>query len=131
MAHMWKASIDAQKDSEVLWSVGLRGVTDSDYAACGADKALCAEITNEVVGNMTSWIREAQGAEAPIIWFLFGGAADLMAAGLLRPPPGVIFLASDNYPHIGEVNPVPPNLTARPALPCVPVSTLLYGENGH
>jgi hypothetical protein len=113
MAHLWKASIDAQKDlGEVLWSVGLRGVTDADYTACGSNKTLCAEITNEVVSNMTSWIRDAQGADAPIIWFLFGGAAELMAAGLLRPPPGVWFLASDNYPHIGVVNAVPPKLTS-------------------
>ena len=27
MAHMWKASIDVQKDFEVLWSVGLRGTS--------------------------------------------------------------------------------------------------------
>lgn len=112
MAHLWRASIDAQKDLEVLWSVGLRGVTDADYTACGTDKKLCAEITNEVVGNMTAWIRNAQGVDAPIIWFLFGGAAELMAAGLLRPPEGIMFLTSDNYPHIGEINEVPPNLTS-------------------
>ena len=113
MAHLWRASIDAQKElGEVLWSVGLRGVTDSDYTACGTNKTICAEITNEVVSNMTSWIRDAQGSDAPIIWFLFGGAAELMMSGLLRPPYGVIFLASDNYPHIGEINTVPPNLTS-------------------
>ena len=111
MAHLWKASIDVQKGSEVLWSVGLRGVTDSDYTACGTDKALCAEITNEVVSNMTQWIRDAQGADVAVIWYMFGGAASLLAAGLLRPPEGVMFLTSDNYPHIGEINAVPPNLT--------------------
>ena len=31
MAHLWRASIDALKDYEVLWSVGLRGVTDAEY----------------------------------------------------------------------------------------------------
>ena len=29
MTHMWRASIDAQKDAEVLLSVGLRWVTDA------------------------------------------------------------------------------------------------------
>jgi hypothetical protein len=111
MAHMWRASIDAQKDAEVLWSVGLRGVTDSDYTACGKDLRLCAEITNQVVGNMTAWVREVQGPDAPIIWYLFGGASELMAAGLLSPPTGVTFLASDNYPHIGMINQIQLNET--------------------
>jgi hypothetical protein len=104
MAHMWRASIDAQKNYEVLWSVGLRGVTDASYAACGADKVKCAEAMNHVVGNMTKWIREAQGGEAPIIWYLFGGAAALLNAGLLRPPANVHFLTSDDYPHIGIID---------------------------
>jgi hypothetical protein len=103
MAHMWRASIDAQKQYEVLWSVGLRGVTDASYAACGADKVKCAEAMNNVVGNMTKWIREAQEAQE-IIWYLSDGEAALLNAGLLRPPANVHFLTSDEYTHIGVID---------------------------
>jgi hypothetical protein len=33
MAHTWKAAINAQKDYEVVWTVGLRGLWD--YTYCG------------------------------------------------------------------------------------------------
>ena len=82
-------------------SVGLRGVTDASYTACGGDAHKCASAMNAVVGNMTAWVRSSRGnSNAPIIWFLFGEAAALMSAGLLVPPTGVDFLAADNYPHI-------------------------------
>ena len=106
MAHMWRASIDALKDYEVLWSVGLRGVTDSAYAACGGVDATCADTMNHVVGNMTQWIHEAQGKDAELIWYLFGAASDYMAKGLLKVPDtkNFRFLAADNYPHIGHID---------------------------
>ena len=103
MSHMWRASIAAQKDTEVLWSVGLRGLTDSEYTACGGDTLKCAEAINNVVSNQTAWIREAQGPSAVVIWFLFGAAAQYLQMDLLKKDPSVIFINADDYPYIGTV----------------------------
>ena len=93
MAHMWKASIDAQKNFEVVWSVGLRGLTDSEYTACGDDLHKCAAAINEAVGNQTAWIREAQkNWNSTMIFYLFGSAAQMMNKGLLKLDEDVHFL---------------------------------------
>ena len=34
MSHVWKATIAAQKDYEMIWSVGLRGLNDYAYPNC-------------------------------------------------------------------------------------------------
>ena len=95
--------------------------------ACGGDESRCATAMNEVVGNMTEWIREAQGPEAELIWYLFGAASEYLAKGLLKLPGNgshFRFLAADDYPHIVRMpslslllGPIPP-----PPFPSLPLS---------
>ena len=52
MAHTWKAAIDAQKDFEVVWTVGLRGLWD--YTYCGKEaKARCGDEIASAMANQT------------------------------------------------------------------------------
>lgn len=59
----------AQQDYEVVWSVGLRGLDDYAYPCNGEIE--CAMALSDAIGNMTDWVRQAQGPDAPIVTYLW------------------------------------------------------------
>ena len=89
MAHTWKAAIAANKDKDMIWTVGLRGLWD--YAMCPRDMsdATCGELVSGAVANQTAWIRAADGKDAKIITYLWAELLALFKSGHLVVPDGV------------------------------------------
>lgn len=81
MAHTWQAAIDANKDKDMIWTVGLRGLWD--YAMCPKDMsdATCGELVSGAVANQTAWIRAAEGHDAKIITYLWSELLALFKSG--------------------------------------------------
>lgn len=101
MAHTWKASILAQKDYEMIWSVGLRGLNDYAYPNChsGPGPMGCGEIISQAVGNQTKLLSEATGKDVAELDFKFNlwtEALPLYESGLLRLPPQTSLVMSDS-----------------------------------
>lgn len=67
MSYLWRASIAAQSDYDVIWSVGLRGLNDVEYPGCGtnnpAQQEICGRTVSEAMANQTAWIRSTPGQE--------------------------------------------------------------------
>jgi len=53
MGYAWKAAIDAQKDFEVYWSVGYRGLNDYPAPCPGCSDKEKADHINTVIANQT------------------------------------------------------------------------------
>lgn len=89
MAQTWRAAIEAQKDYEVIWSLGLRGLNDYAYPGCdGAEE--CGAIISEAVGNQTQLLAEVLGKEVSELDFKFNlwvEALGMYQKGLLHLPP--------------------------------------------
>jgi len=89
----WKnAASGYPRDLEVLWTVGLRGLSDVSYAAFdpnvrGNDKALGALITKAIADQMQ--IVRSLRADAKFITSLWMEGARLMQQGYLKIPPEV------------------------------------------
>lgn len=89
----WKAAVAAYPpDQEVLWTVGLRGLSDVSYAAFdpnvrGNDKALGELITKAIADQMR--IVRSLYPDAKFITSLWMEGARLMQQGYLKIPPEV------------------------------------------
>src|SRR5690348_18302880 len=89
----WKDAVAAYPhDQEVLWTVGLRGLSDASYAAFdpsvrGNDKALGELITKAIADQMQ--IVRAQYPDAKFITSLWQEGARLVQEGYLKIPPEV------------------------------------------
>jgi len=92
MAMAWRASVAAQADKEVVWTVGLRGL--GDYAYPCANATDCGSQISDVLGNQTAWVQAAQPG-APMILFMWDELLDLLATGHLAIPPGVSVVFTD------------------------------------
>ena len=93
MAHVWRASIAAQRDYDVIWSVGLRGL--NDYAYPCPDAASCSRQINDALTNMSAWVREAQGEDARMVVYLWDELLQYLQDGLLHVPDGVKIIFGD------------------------------------
>lgn len=95
MAHTWKAAIEANKDKEMIWTVGLRGLWD--YAMCPKEMSdeTCGELVSGAIANQTSWIRAADGPGAKIITYLWQELLELFKSGHLVIPEGVRIVFTD------------------------------------
>jgi|SRR5690242_892414 len=89
----WKDAVaEYPKDQEVLWTVGLRGLSDASYAAFdpsvrGNDKALGELITKAIADQMQ--IVRAARPDAKFITSLWQEGARLVQDGYLKIPPEV------------------------------------------
>ena len=105
MANAWNASIYAQKDYEMIWSVGLRGLNDYAYPNCisrgeGSDGPMgCGEIISQAVGNQTQLLSAATGKDISELDFKFNlwvEALPLYQSGQLKLPPQTSLVMSDS-----------------------------------
>jgi len=107
MANAWNASIYAQKDYEMIWSVGLRGLNDYAYPNCisrGTPAQLnssmgCGNIISEAVGNQTQLLAAALGKPIDELHFKFNlwvEALPLYEKGLLKLPKHTSLVMSDS-----------------------------------
>ena len=65
MAYGWKAAIAAQRDYEMVWSVGLRGLNDGAYSC--STPADCGAQISAAMSNQTAWIHEMAGPNATLV----------------------------------------------------------------
>jgi hypothetical protein len=93
MKYVWDACIDAQKDHEILWSVGLRGLNDYAYPCTGDES--CGRQISDALGNQTAWIRAVQ-PNADIVTFLWDEGLSLLLEGYLKIPDGVNIMFTDS-----------------------------------
>ena len=70
MAATWRAAIEAQKDYETIWSLGLRGLNDYAYPGCEGP-ADCGSVISEAVGNQTQLLQEVLGKDVSELDFKF------------------------------------------------------------
>ena len=92
-----KAAITAQKEYEMIWSVGLRGLNDYAYPNCVQDSAGadgCGEIISQAVANQTALLVELTGTpvedlqvrgrrgKPALFWSLFRGSFGLCGVGI-------------------------------------------------
>ena len=89
----WKDAVAAYpRDQEVLWTVGLRGLSDASYAAFdpavrGNDKAL-GELITKAIADQIQIVR-TQRPDAKFITSLWQEGARLVQEGYLKIPPEV------------------------------------------
>ena len=95
----WKNSVAAYGDQEVLWTVGLRGLSDVTYAAMdpsvnGNDKAL-GELIGKAIADQMRIVRAAH-PDAKFITDLWSEGAKLAQDGYLKLPSDAIPVWADN-----------------------------------
>jgi len=101
MSQVWKATIAAQKDYEMIWSVGLRGLNDYAYPNCKAEDpgpAGCGAVISEAVANQTKLLSEVTGTPIEELDFKFNlwvEALGMYQKGLLKLPPQTSLVMSD------------------------------------
>ncbi len=108
----WKDAVaEYARGQEVLWTVGLRGLSDASYAAAdpsvaGNDKALGELITKAIADQMS--IVRASHPDAKFITSLWQEGARLVQKGFLKIPPEVgLVWADTGYGYLqdkGEVS---------------------------
>lgn len=90
----WKNAVDLyDRDQEILWTVGLRGLSDMPYAAldpsvAGDDRKMGAVITRAIAEQMA--IVRARFPDAKFVTNLWSEGAGLMRKGYLDIPADVI-----------------------------------------
>ena len=98
MAATWRAAIEAQKDYEMIWSLGLRGLNDYAYPGCNGP-ADCGAVISEAVSNQTALLQEVLGKDVRDLDFKFNlwvEALPLYEKGLLQLPPQTSLVMSDS-----------------------------------
>lgn len=109
----WRGSIDQNRDYDVTWTVGMRGIHDYGFstAAIDADDALDeAEKTaarvallEQVITDQRALLTDAlgdRGAEAPQIFIPYKEVLPLYDAGLRVPDDVTIVWANDNFGYV-------------------------------
>jgi len=103
----WKDAVaEYPKDIEILWSVGLRGLSDTSYASMdpsvqGNDPLLGERISNAIDEQMKI-VREAH-PDAKFVTDLWQEGARLVQQGQLKIPPEVMTVwADDGYGYIQD-----------------------------
>lgn len=93
MSFMYEASVAAQADMDVIWSIGLRGLNDYAYP-CKGDVE-CATQINEAMSNQTKWIDAAQPGRAKKVTYLWSEGIKYLSKGLLDIPEGTDVIFGD------------------------------------
>lgn len=99
LEHAWTNAVAEYKpDEEILWSVGLRGLSDSSYAAldpsvAGNDQLLGKRISDAIATQMR--IVRAKYPKAEFVTDLWGEGARLRQEGYLKIPPEVMLVWAD------------------------------------
>lgn len=93
MAYGWQASIAAQANYEMIWSVGLRGLNDYAYA-CNGDLD-CGTQISEAIGNQSKWVTEMVGPDATLILYMWDELLELLVGGYLHLPSNVHIVFTD------------------------------------
>lgn len=93
MSVVWNASIAAQANLDVIWSIGLRGLNDYAYP-CSSD-ADCSRQINNALANMSAWVREAQGPDARMVLYMWDEVLNYLESGLLHVPEGTKLIFGD------------------------------------
>ena len=103
----WKDAVSAYPpDQEVLWTVGLRGLSDASYAAFdpsvrGNDKAL-GELITKAIADQIQIVRSVR-PNAKFITSLWQEGARLVQDGYLKIPPEVATVWADTgYGHLRD-----------------------------
>ena len=103
----WKEAVAAYpKNIEILWSVGLRGLSDTSYASMdpsvqGNDALLGKRIGSAIEDQMK--IVRAVHPDAPFVTDLWQEGARLVQEGYLKIPPEVMTVwADDGYGYIQD-----------------------------
>eukprot|EP01060_Flectonema_neradi_P018609 TRINITY_DN2547_c0_g2_i1.p1 TRINITY_DN2547_c0_g2~~TRINITY_DN2547_c0_g2_i1.p1 ORF type:complete len:828 (+),score=137.96 TRINITY_DN2547_c0_g2_i1:45-2528(+) len=101
-AFVWRSSMNALAssmntvpNSEVVWSVGLRGLGDSSYCPKNASRQFCAEQMNLAMGNQTEWVKDS-GMPFAAVTYMWDEALGYLKDGLLDVPEGVRIVFSDS-----------------------------------
>eukprot|EP01043_Picozoa_sp_COSAG02_P068203 COSAG02_NODE_11242_length_1762_cov_5.945881_1_plen_122_part_00 len=97
MTATWQAAIEAQKEYEMIWSLGLRGLNDYAYPGCDGPTDYGAVIS-EAVSNQTALLQEVLGKDVSDFKFKFNlwvEALPLYEKGLLQLPPQTSLVMSD------------------------------------
>ena len=97
MTATWRAAIEAQKEYEMIWSLGLRGLNDYAYPGCDGP-ADCGAVISEAVSNQTALLQEVLGKDVSDLKFKFNlwvEALPLYEKGLLQLPPQTSLVMSD------------------------------------
>lgn len=97
MENYWKACIDAQKDYEVVWSVGLRGKHDRPYWADDPSvktPEARGALTTKAIAKQVELIRQVQ-PNADIVANMWMEGVELFQKGYIKLPKGVTLVWPD------------------------------------
>ncbi|MGC2299591.1 MAG: glycosyl hydrolase 115 family protein [Acidobacteriaceae bacterium] len=103
----WKDAVaQYPKDIEILWSVGLRGLSDTSYASMDpsvqGDDALLGKRISSAIEEQMKIVREAH-PDAQFVTDLWQEGARLVQDGYLKIPPEVMTVwADDGYGYIQD-----------------------------
>ncbi len=84
MCFAWEASINAQKDYDVIWSLGLRKVWDQSYCNKDMSKEICGKVISEAIGNQTELIYQYSTKNVSLITLLWAEGLELYQNGYLN-----------------------------------------------
>ena len=111
LEHAWKNAVSSYlPDQEVLWSVGLRGLSDVSYASMDSsvrdDNKALGQLISRAIANQLRIVRSAR-PDAKFVTNLWQEGAKLAQQGSLKIPPEVSTVwADDGYGYLqdhGEV----------------------------
>eukprot|EP01060_Flectonema_neradi_P018608 TRINITY_DN2547_c0_g1_i1.p1 TRINITY_DN2547_c0_g1~~TRINITY_DN2547_c0_g1_i1.p1 ORF type:complete len:827 (+),score=180.46 TRINITY_DN2547_c0_g1_i1:62-2542(+) len=101
-AFVWRSSLNALTkslntvpNSEIVWSVGLRGLGDNTYCPKNATRQYCARMMNLAMGNQTQWVQHS-GLPFAAVTYMWDEALGYLKDGLLDIPEGVRIVFADN-----------------------------------
>ncbi|HXI31881.1 MAG TPA: glycosyl hydrolase 115 family protein [Vicinamibacterales bacterium] len=103
----WKNAVMAYpRDQEILWTVGLRGLSDSSYAVfdptVGTDSKALGRVIGKAMADQVSLVRSIR-PDASFITNLWQEGARLVQQGDLEIPPGVNTVwADDGYGNLQD-----------------------------
>jgi hypothetical protein len=99
LEHAWTNAVNTYKpDEEILWSVGLRGLSDSSYASLDPsvqnNDPLLGQCINDAIADQMKIVR-AKYPNAQFVTDLWQEGARLMQEGYLQIPPEVSLVWAD------------------------------------
>eukprot|EP00039_Didymoeca_costata_P025343 m.13034 g.13034 ORF g.13034 m.13034 type:complete len:885 (+) comp4775_c0_seq1:181-2835(+) len=102
MGKVFEAAIQSQKNYDMIWSIGLRGLNDYAYPNCLPDDAGpmgCGTIISQAVANQTALLVNITGVPIEKLSFKFNLWSEALAMyqkGLLKLPPQTKLIVSDS-----------------------------------
>ena len=95
---LWAEAIEAQKDRQIVWTLGFRGQGDCPFweqdPAYDTDEKR-GELIGRAIGRQYEMLQQAVPG-APCVTYIYGEIAELYRQGLVHFPDGVTKIWSDN-----------------------------------